>query len=471
MADMRDRLAVLDSILDEAVWAVDVTEIESRAETDAGVVHGGAWRRRPGWVALAAAVATLLLVGGSVLLVGPGSDESDVAPRVPVSMASTHNTPNETCPTDATTSVENSDPATTVLPSPIRAQWTRVLNGGDYLLVVAASQDGVFASGQGGIWHSGNGADWRQVVTKETTVTALGAGSGGVVGFGVCPAVGQSFCDLVSNWYAVDGVTWVEQRAAPLDAGEFAAVFDLVEEPGAGRFFAVGRDDAARAAVWSGEAAGYWGLEFEHPADNSTMHGIVRYDAGYIAVGGTVREEGGSEAGVAAVWLHDEGDWTADGMRWTLVSDDLDVFGRSADAPNQPAYWTAKDAAAGNFGIVVVGEVSYGTGPYVTHAAVWHTADGGQTWVLIDDPEHFADNAWITGITDTPEGLVAVGHNDGAAAMWMSADGIDWESVDLDESVFGRSFAFHDVIFHDDVLYVTGQDFESGAVWARTLGD
>jgi hypothetical protein len=102
---------------------------------------------------------------------------------------------------------------------------------------------------------------------------------------------------------------------------------------------------------------------------------------------------------------------------------------------------------------------------------VWHTADGGQTWVLIDDPEHFADNAWITGITDTPEGLVAVGHNDGAAAMWMSADGIDWESVDLDESVFGRSFAFHDVIFHDDVLYVTGQDFESGAVWARTLGD
>jgi hypothetical protein len=348
----------------------------------------------------------------------------------------------------------------------IGPDWSHVL-AAMRILDVAASSQGVFASGKGGIWQSDNAVEWQNVVTKDTTVTALAAGAGGAVGFGVCPSVGMGFCDLVSNWYTLDGVIWVEQRAAPLDAGEFAQVFGMVEEPGEGRFFAVGQDDAARAAVWSGEASGYWVLEFEYPSDSSAMTSIVRYDGGYIAVGRTSRPVGDTDVDVAAVWLHEDGAWTADGMQWTLVSDDSSVFSPSTSTSDEPASSRANDVAVGDFGIVVVGSVTHGDQPSDTHPAVWHSPDMGQTWNLMENLWGLEHDSWIAGVTDTPEGLVAVGQLDQATAIWTSRDGTDWTLVVLDESVFRAARGLHDIVLHDQVLYVSG----SGGVWARTVGE
>ena len=92
-----------------------------------------------------------------------------------------------------------------------------------------------------------------------------------------------------------------------------------------------------------------------------------------------------------------------------------------------------------------------------------HSPDNGHSWNLIEDPEEFENDAWIAGLTDTPEGLVAVGQYDGTAAMWTSRDGIDWKLTDLDEPVFDSVHGFYDIVLHDQILYIGGW----GGVWAR----
>jgi len=110
--------------------------------------------------------------------------------------------------------------------------------------------------------------------------------------------------------------------------------------------------------------------------------------------------------------------------------------------PGQPGFESGHMGAvvAGGPGVVAVGGVttvierttSTGSTYYANRqdAAVWVSADGRQ-WELIDDPDLFGDAGHIVDVAQGPAGLVGIGttsSRDGVA--WLSTDGHAWERID-----------------------------------------
>ncbi len=173
-----------------------------------------------------------------------------------------------------------------------------------------------------------------------------------------------------------------------------------------------------------------------------------------------------------------EGDWGAavwtstDGLAWTRVIDEQGVFtGEGRPAMN----WVIPAGP----GLVAVG--SNGAGGH-WDAAVWTSANG-LDWSLVPDDEAALDranNQLMMEVAAGGPGLVAVGYDgpwsDLDAAVWTSTDGITWTQVPHDETLFGGEGDqwIGSVVAGGPGLVAAGGDWSGGdedaAVWTSVDG-
>jgi hypothetical protein len=192
---------------------------------------------------------------------------------------------------------------------------------------------------------------------------------------------------------------------------------------------------------------------------------LVAGGPGFIAVGAD--DSGGDND--AAVW------YSSDGLAWTRVPHDPDVFG----GPGHQAMWAI---AAGGPGFVAVGADGIGTDRVATgafevesqSAAVWYSSDGIE-WHRAPNNEALTVGDGAIAMTDVVAGgpgFVAVGYrmhmtnevlawsdfntdftnepiepifHDLDAVVWISSDGVTWDRVTHDDSVFGGDDVWHDM--------------------------
>lgn len=108
-----------------------------------------------------------------------------------------------------------------------------------------------------------------------------------------------------------------------------------------------------------------------------------------------------------------------------------------SDAFSAPGPLTIEEVIVGGPGLVAVGTIwsEPATG------VIWYSTDG-ETWTRVPHDEQIFGEASIRAVTPGGPGFVAVGSvagpdGDGAAAVWVSEDGITWSRVPHDEAVFG----------------------------------
>ena len=151
--------------------------------------------------------------------------------------------------------------------------------------------------------------------------------------------------------------------------------------------------------------------------DGSRMRSVAAGGPGLVAVGWDVDQL------AAAVWT------STDGIFWQRVTHDDGLFGGGGGGGR----WM-RSVTVGGPGLVAVGGDG-GRGA----AAVWTSTDGISWQQVPHDEAVFAgdDLQEMRSVTVGGPGLVAVGSDGPAAAVWTSADGISWQRVPHDEAVFG----------------------------------
>jgi hypothetical protein len=177
------------------------------------------------------------------------------------------------------------------------------------------------------------------------------------------------------------------------------------------------------------------------------MHSVTVGGPGLVAVG--------SDAWSAAVWT------SPDGVTWTRVPHDPDVFGEGLAGDSERGPQTEMySVTVGGPGLVAVGSagpsptwinrelVEPGAGQSWSNAAVWTSPDG-LNWTRVPHDEAIfggPGNQVMSSVTAGDFGLVAVGFDEpdaiaamgGArAAVWTSPDGITWNRIPHDEAIFG----------------------------------
>jgi hypothetical protein len=393
MSDVKDRLARLDTLLDEAAPPVDVAEVLLRAQTAPVVSDVASRRTRPAPVALAAGAATLILVGGLTLMLGTG-DRSEVPPAT---------TPPGTTVTTAPIAVdpelpsETSSPVVTPTTSPVvtsttlpiavdpvasEAGWSRwpldatvfgnsapldVVSYDDTLVAVGATHDCVDCGPS--VWLSGNGVDWTRTFTdpNEGFMRAATVGEDGIV------AVGETSTE----------------------------------------------DDESTATVWTSPDGTSW-TRGELPGGQKAWD-VASGGPGYVAVGYVERIEGSAIYDDAAVWT------STDGLVWTRIEDDADLF---TNAWVTTIVTTPDGLAA--FGLAPVSfEVDEDGIRWYEHTlGVWTSADGVD-WTQQDvgDLGDLDGGVWWAAVLDavTAGDSILVAAENG---LWLSTDDLnEWQHV------------------------------------------
>jgi hypothetical protein len=403
------------ALIDAAPLGVEFDELNDVRLTASMRVVAPLDRRRGWLVAVVAAAAVFVLVGGVAWLL------SSPDPEMPVA---------------ATPSIVSSS----------SLAWSRVpyseeVFGDGFEQVmssVTVGGPGLVAVGQAGssvqraaVWFSPDGITWSRIPHDEgmfegAIMSGVTAGGPGLV------AVGQSDPNAVV-WTSSDGISW--SRVPHDDAvfgGEVGPVFGgagmssvAVGGPG---LVAVGSDGSPDgggvAAVWTsvdgitwlrvphneavfgGENDGYYG---------QSMSSVTTGGPGLVAVG--------SDVGRAAVWT------SPDGVTWSRVPHDEVVFASGS---------SMSSVTVGGPGVVAVGEAQNTT-------AVWTSPDGFAWSRVPHDESVFGGgvdtdrDVAISSVTADADGLVAVGSDPDreGVAVWTSVDGLTWSRVPRDEAVFG----------------------------------
>lgn len=234
-------------------------------------------------------------------------------------------------------------------------------------------------------------------------------------------------------------------------ACELTDLFDVIAAgPG---LVAVGANDAGditsdgdyleadSGGVWTSEdglawkAVGGTGSGF---VDGNIMS-VAKSDEGLVAVG--------SNGSGAAAWISDNG------LEWTPVG------GKIAGSESE-----IEDVAAAGPGLVAVGADG-------DNGAVWISSTGGRSWKQVAAFEHAVLNA----ITVGGPGLVAVGctktpgSNEGAAAVWLSRDGLTWTRAHDPVADFDRANLRTVAAFRSG-LVAAGESDDGSAVWTSKDG-
>lgn len=179
--------------------------------------------------------------------------------------------------------------------------------------------------------------------------------------------------------------------------------------------------------------------EFE-PGD--TISDAIGMDSLMIAAGT-------SAADGAAVWT------SRDGLAWH----------RSQDFPDAPDS-TIDDITLGPAGVVAVGSATTGRGLV---PAVWISADG-LTWEPVDDPDLTAGE--MAAVAGGPAGYVALGSDietTDANVVWTSIDGRDWSAPQTADA-FGLQPSVSDVIRRPEMYLAFGARDEQAALWVSADG-
>ena len=175
----------------------------------------------------------------------------------------------------------------------------------------------------------------------------------------------------------------------------------------------------------------------------------------------------GSVEDVAAVWT------SVDGFTWSRVPHDEAVF---------PRGWMTS-VTVGGPGLVAVGLTGTADEVFLGEAdvAVWTSVDG-LIWSRVPHDEAAFGQGTMNSVTVGGPGLVAVGEDKDDAAVWTSVDGITWSRVPHDEAVFGGpdlSSINYGAVSPDSMESVTsggpglvavGQDNGDAAVWTSVDG-
>jgi hypothetical protein len=233
-----------------------------------------------------------------------------------------------------------------------------------------------------------------------SAVTAVAPGGDGLVAIGFDGRFGNTL------WTSADGRTWRDVTPSEFASFGIASIIATSD----GRLVGVGRAntidvDAETAAAFVSEDGLTWRLARDAADLSGQMIDVVETDGGFFAVGGV---PGADSAGV---WH------SPDGESWARIGEDV------------PAafFWSITE---GGPGLVIAG---WRRNPE-PDAAVWTSADAGQTWTLAADPE-LGVLAEGTDVLATDAGrLIMVGGSltgDGAH-IWTSADGADWSLADVD---------------------------------------
>jgi hypothetical protein len=379
------QLADYGAFHDEEQGYIDVDDVlaagTSVSPSDASVYVVPRRSSRFGvWVAIAAVVLTVLLIGVIPFLVNSGADTvvaTTLAESTPTTLAES-----------APTTVVESTPTTLGELVLIPGTWSRVphdeavFGGGSSLNSVTVGGPGLVAVGEdeGTVLTSVDGITWSRVPYDEvvfggSTMSSVAAGGPGLVAVGwVGQAVDTFEGDRAAAvWTSVDGVTW---SRVPHDEAVF------------------------------GGAGGQW------------INSVTVGGPGLVAVGSV--QKNGDEA--AAVWT------SVDGLMWSRVPHDEAVFGGVGGQG-------MSSVTVGGPGLVAVGvgagrmSVDEGEVDWEVKAAVW-TGGQGMSSVTVGGPGLVAVGSDQPG-DDVPSGRAQ------DAAVWTSVDGVTWSRVPHDVTLFG----------------------------------
>jgi len=388
--------------------------------------------RRSWLVAVAAAVAVLVLVGGAALLLqvtGPDAPVADTV--VPTTLT-------EFTPTTVAES-EVADPRGCEIPS----GWLQVCDPASFN---EATMYAVTAGGPGLVAVGANGLDYY---TREGPAPDWWDDEVG-------PRLGVT--DAVV-WTSPDGLNWTRVPHDDAFGGDGGQQMFGVTVGGPG-LVAVGRDGLVangegNAAVWTSPDGLVWSRV---PHDESVFGGegeqrmvsVTSAGSGLVAVGFDRPAEHGE--GNAAVWT------SPDGLVWSRVAHDEAVFGGDSRQ-------MMLSVTAGGPGLVAVGTDGYSykgdedprtelpdelaAVSLASDAAVWTSPDGF-TWSRVPHDEAIFGGLGeqrMNSVTAGGPGLVAVGSVTGEfagwyahdAAVWTSPDGFIWSRVPHDEAIFATS--------------------------------
>lgn len=414
------------------------------------------------WVAIAAVVVTILVIGVIPILVG--GDETPPADTVVSTTAS---------PDVIPTSFENlswdviDDPAVfgsgTVIYAVTSSESLFVAVGaapGEDPAPFCPQRCGVSQDGSAAVWTSRDGKDWSRVPHDESIFGGPGgqamwgvtAWDGGFIAVGVdgtSPELGGSpdwTPQEAAVWTSPDGVSW---SRVPHDEEVFAGPgrqeMWSVAASGTG-LVAIGFDEEGPMtgsqedqAIWVSEDGLAWTQVFGFGVGG--MSDIEATPSGYVGVG---------ELSGAAVWTSE------DGLNWSLTPDSpLDRDGRfMASIARQGADYVAVSGAWDGREI-----------------AVWKS-DDGVNWTFLSEvhPATGIERFTPTAIAASNSGFVVsaidemgIFSDSGAdtTAVWTSTDGIIWTRAESDENLLGGLIW---AVAASDTTVVAGGYSDNGAV-------
>ena len=363
-------------------------------------------------------------------------------------------------------------------PSGEPATWARVepASGEGVTYDVTAGGPGFVAVGIGGssdldaaVWTSPDGLSWTPVPDEDAVFGGEGdqwmfsvtAGGPGLVAVGAERTT--DFDGAV--WTSPDGLSWTR---VPHDETVFGGDYgqEIVDETSGGPgLVAVGSDgpsSAARPAVWTSPDGLTWSRaprdQIASDADErSLMSAVTRGGPGLVAVG----QIGEFPSTSAAVWT------SPDGVTWSRVPHDDSVLGGEGG-------YKMEAVTAGGPGLVAVG--THRPVPTESDAAVWNSPDGIVWSRASADGARFGGEGSqrMRSVTLVGSSLFAAGSSEDSdldAAFWVSSDGITWSRLEDDSEVFGGD-GTQGVIgatASDQGLVAVGGDNGGAAIWVAAI--
>ncbi len=437
MSDLMTQLREYGNQLDE--MATPLSELAN----DAPPLLSPVPSRRRGWMAApAAAVAVLMLIGGTVWLFGrPGRDVVD-QPGVTVLVEPE---PVSTLAESITATTELPDSNGRLVPftsdlvaSRVRfdertfgnAVMSSVVPSGVGFVAVGVSVDGSRRDGL--VWVSPDGLAWTRIsegqdVFNDVHLNSVAAYGEGLVAVGTYDS-GTDVDPVV--WLSDDGLAW--DRVPDSDSALGGAGDQIMVSVASfgGGLVAVGESfsfsQGTEAAVWTSSDGTRWSrVALEGPMfEDSIMIDVTAFGDLLVAVGVTFSDSGPD----AAVWT------STDAINWTRIAHDPSVFGGNGDQ-------TMTSVTSSNGRLTAVGYDQIGLGD----AAVWTSTDAN-TWTRIPHNEFVFGGgedggAEMTSVEAYGGGFVVGGLQQTAgdmdALMWLSPDGLAWERIITDSEVFG----------------------------------
>lgn len=436
--------------LDETMAPVTFDEVRREAETRSRPLPQVGMRRfRPAgaWVAVAAGVSVLALIGLVAAMITLFSDDAPPVIDTPTTILSDNPTPTTTPPPTTI------PPATTTIPAPVPAvelTWERLEPFGRTLFperpvrlgavvagpdqFVAAADDGLEA----GFATSFDGRGWS-LSDHPGSVDELTYGPPGYV------AVGGTRQGTPGVWTSPDGLTWTP----PSDPGTL-----LEHQPrevgwGEDGYIIVAEDPTSMLPVLFHSVDGSSWSPVVIPYDEWMLDDGLGFGwTSHLAYGPSGYMLAASEytCGGSAIWH------SPDGLNWTLLPHDEEAFGPIGGYCTEEfgGAFTFHDAAYGDAGYVVVGMHDF---PRRTTAGVLVSQDG-INWTRVPQAP-LEVPYWMNGITAGGGGFVAAGEvAQSQPIIWTSPDGSTWTPVS-DETLFTFTATAENPLGGDELIGVS----------------